>query len=84
MDRPKALSSRGRRVQHLSSQPLYYYAEALDGRVTWEGDGRITARIGNIAYRLRQANPTLVRGHLQVRLTCNGDGGGSGGGLPKS
>ncbi len=87
MERPRALTTRGRRIQHLSNHRLYYYAETLDGAVTWEGDGRNSARLGGVAYRLRRATPTVVRGRLQVRLSCSGapaTGGGRGGsGAPK-
>ncbi|MGK7863267.1 DUF1036 domain-containing protein [Falsiroseomonas sp. E2-1-a4] len=80
MEPPRALSSRGNRIQHLSNHRLYYYAETVDGSVIWEGDGRNTTRVSGVTYRLRQASPTVVRGRLQVRLTCTGAGGGGTGG----
>lgn len=67
--RPRALSLRGTRLKHLTNHRLYYYAEATDGSMVWEGR-RAATRLGGVTYRLRQATPTVVRGRLQVRITC--------------
>jgi hypothetical protein len=83
-DPPKALTSSGHRIQHLSNHRLYFYAEALDGSVTWEGDGQISAHLAGVAYRMRVATPTMVRGRLQVRLSCTGPAVSPGRGAPKT
>lgn len=62
------LSDYGVRLTQRTDHDIYYYAETIDGSLTWEGG--LNQNVNGYSLPMRQQGYVLRNGAYAIRLTC--------------